>query len=71
MAAHDFNKSIYCASVMLFLAKNTTSSPCQGPPISLQTALILRLARFRQTAFPSFFPAIKATRPLVVSPWPH
>ena len=34
-----------------------------GPPISMQSARKRRLARFLQTAFPNFFPAIKATRP--------
>lgn len=44
-------------------ARNIISKPPQGPPRSRQRALIRLFALFRQTALPSFFPAIKATRP--------
>lgn len=44
-------------------ARNITSYPSQGPPRSRQRARIRLFARLRQTAFPFFFPAIKATRP--------
>ena len=44
-------------------ATKATSYPGKGPPTSRHTSRIRRFARFRQTALPSFFPAIKATRP--------
>lgn len=44
-------------------ARNIISKLSQGPPSSWQTALILRFALLRHTAFPCFLPAIKATRP--------
>ena len=46
------------------LAKNIISYPSIGTSSSRQSALILRFARFRQTAFPCFLPATKAARPL-------
>ena len=51
-------------SLTVFLARNMTSYPAKGAPSSLPSPLIRLLARLRQTAFPSFFPAIKATRPV-------
>lgn len=47
-------------------AMKTTSRPFHGPPSARQTSLRRRFDRLRHTAFPSFLPAIKATRP----PWP-
>ena len=57
-----FNTS-YGTLLIDFRATNAMSYPSTGPCKSKHAARILRLARFRQTAFPSFFPAIKATRP--------
>lgn len=47
-------------------AMKTTSNPSHDPPSARQISRKRRFDRLRHTAFPSFLPATKATRP----PWP-
>ena len=56
--------SLYELSVTRLRATNATSYPEKGPPTDRHASRIRRFALLRQTAFPNFLPAIKATRPL-------
>jgi len=56
--------SSVCEQVaVLGRAISATSYPGQGPSARLTASRTTRRERFRSTAFPSFLPAIKATRP--------